>query len=95
MLPATLLNWLVEWVRKQFQEYLKTSIHSLYVNSRRPLPLAETVPIAVPETAKPTPCLVINRKQTTQQLKRSNIISSAIFLSKKDQSRTREQRLSL
>jgi hypothetical protein len=35
LIPSTLLNWLVEWVRKQFNEYLKTNIHSLYVNSRQ------------------------------------------------------------
>lgn len=37
LVPSTLFNWLVEWTRKQFKEYLKTSIHSLYVDSRQPI----------------------------------------------------------
>ena len=36
LLPSTLFNWLVEWTRKHFQEFLKTTIHSLYVDSRQP-----------------------------------------------------------
>jgi hypothetical protein len=32
-----MFNWFVEWTRKQFKEYLKVHIHSLYLNSRQPL----------------------------------------------------------
>jgi len=40
LIPSTLFNWLVEWVRKQFKEYLKNTIHSLYVSSRQSIPSA-------------------------------------------------------
>ena len=34
MFPSMMLNWLVEWVRKEFGNYLKKKIHRLYVGNR-------------------------------------------------------------
>ena len=73
LVPSTLFNWFVEWTRKHFKEFLKTAIHSLYVDSRNPIHLLHKLSKENQEkTTKDNvnvadPFLIINRKSLVRE----------------------------
>jgi hypothetical protein len=73
LIPATLINWLAEWTKRQFKEYLKTNIHSLYVSSRTPQQCVQDKAEKGEEKEEKVsdPFMVINQKSMLYRKRRS------------------------